>query len=564
MRFLDGLTQTAAKIKGDSFQPVAIPLSRIAQTGDFNQEEVDRRLLDKFLMAELAKEEGIVVNDFMVDEYLAQVRGYVPMSRNDMAQINREVNQGASAMEMIRRHLQFELAAQLMNNLVSVSISGANPRMPRVPNPLDAIELYTKSNRRIECQVLKVDVDTEKVSESPSESEIRKMFDEGKYSYPQIDLSKPGFKIGKKVRVQSFKANRDNFLQNEINKLTDAEVQAEYERLVAEENPIVMELVPDEVPPSIVDPNKANSDDPAPTEADMKQEDADAPPQATDDDGATETDPAPSQEKSTDADSNKKGEDKTADKEAEGGDDKKADDKGDGNSSGDENSGNEDGATLSMTPRAEQFVSTSVYQEPDGTEAKAQENQPKSGEESEEEVAKAQQESEPDKPGQAPTPQTKPVTEPANVAEKSSDAAAESANDGEPKAAAQDDQPDATKTAPVPGRSEDMIQGEQKSEPVLPGLADEPAKSQQRPKALVNCAQAIKESMKRLDATNAMKDALDRAENEIGAFRNRFTHGNLTMMKRRVVKNPFHQTSTKLPASTISNSAKPDWSILTS
>ena len=29
--------------------------------------------------------------------------------------------------------------------------------------------------------------------------------------------------------------------------------------------------------------------------------------------------------------------------------------------------------------------------------------------------------------------------------------------------------------------------------------------------------------MKRLDATNAMKDALDRAENEIGAFRNRFT-----------------------------------------
>ena len=86
-----------------------------------------------------------------------------------MKAINKEINQGRAAMEVVRRHLQLELAAQQMSNLAAVSIAGANPTQPRIPNPLDAIELYTKSNRQVEAQVYQI-------PESPCEANDRSIW----------------------------------------------------------------------------------------------------------------------------------------------------------------------------------------------------------------------------------------------------------------------------------------------------------------------------------------------------------------------------------------------------
>ena len=297
MRFLSAVQQTARKQKGESFNSLAIPISSIVPTGEFKEDEVDRRLLDKFLMAEMAKEEGIIVDDAMVDEYIAQVAGYVPFSRNDMVEINREANQGQAALEVVRRHLKLELAAQQASSLISVSIIGNNPRIARMPNPTDAIELYTKSTRRIECQILPIEVDPESISEQPSSTELRKIYDEGKYIYPQFDGETPGFKIGKKVKVQYFVANQDTFLQNEINKLTDAEVQAEYEKLVEQESPIVMETIPDESQPEI----PTGTEDAAPIldEIESDGEASDLPPPLIPDDagstGEEDSAPAPNE-----------------------------------------------------------------------------------------------------------------------------------------------------------------------------------------------------------------------------------------------------------------------------
>lgn len=498
MRFLDGLRFAAAKQKGDEFQSLAIPISRVAQGGNFNQDDVDVRLLYKILMNELAKEEGIVVNEDMVDEYLGQIRGYVPMSANDMAAINREVNQGQAAMESIRRHLQFELAAQQMDRLVAVTIEGSHPRIPRIPNPLDAIELYTKSNRRIECQVLPVEVNTDVVSESPSESEIRKIFDEGKYSYPQVDREKPGFKIGKKVRIQYFVANRDNFLQNEINKLTDAEVQAEYERLVAEEDSLVMELVPVENEPEINDPNEAGTDDAAPSQP--ENNDDDAAPKPSDDAAKSEDDSAPEiKAPSTTEEGESTGPETT----------EKSEDGGEGEQGAEENNEGGDGLAVSVANRSPQYVSTSIRQESE-EESKAESTQ-EAAQEKEEEEGGAQEKEDPE-------------SEEAKPAEKPQDPPAEAKDEQESStpAAGDEENQDAEKADPLPGSLEDMQKAApQQQDPVLPGLADEPAEPKRRPKALADCAQAIKESLKRADTTAAIKNALDRADAEIGTYRMR-------------------------------------------
>ena len=83
-----------------------------------------------------------------------------------------------------------------------------------------------------------------KVTEEPTAAELKKLYEKGKYQFPDPTGEEPGFKIGRKVNVQYLVADFETYLQNEMNKLSDEEVQKEYERLVEEEDDLVMEPVP--------------------------------------------------------------------------------------------------------------------------------------------------------------------------------------------------------------------------------------------------------------------------------------------------------------------------------
>ncbi len=475
IRFLQGLRSYAADKKGDNFQSLAIPIQPVAQGQDFQPDRVDEELFSRFLLAKKAEEEGLVVGDGMIEDYLALVAGNVPVSKAEMAAINKEVNQGQAGLEAIKRQLKIELAYQQM---YSFTLAG----IPMIPNPTDAIELYAKTSRRVECQVLPIAVDPESVKEEPTASEIRKIFEEGKIEYPDPQGIKPGFKIGKRVNVQYFVANRDTFLQNEINKLTDAEVQAEYERLVEAESAIVMEVIPDENMPTLDDPNNAADDDAPPTAEDESKKDDASTNDADKDSGG---DAAPTTNDKDPAPAN-------------------SDEKGDG------------GLSTTLTTVRSQYVSA-PRQEP--TEPSA------------EEIAKSV--------GETAGEQSPAETKPEESQEKQ----------GEPGAADQDDKsassaeqtPTPADVAPLPqvdpaasaaaAAAVEKVQGQ---EPVLPGLAVEKAediKPKMRPKPLIDCAQQVKESLKGEAATQAIDDALKRAEAELGAYRMMYTrwkYGNET------------------------------------
>jgi len=258
--FLQGLMNEARARKGDAYRPLADMIAPLQGGQNSQQTDIDQQLVSRLLMAETAKKEGIVVSDGVVDEYLAMLSGDAGFSNNDLIAINKKANQSSSSLENVRRHLEIELLAQQMRN---IRLTG----LPMIPNPTESMQLHGMFVEKVSCDVLPVSVEEyiSKVTETPSSLELKKIYEEGKTRYPDPTGREAGFKKRERVSIQYLMAEGETFIQNEINKLTDEAVQAEYDRLVKLENDLVMAPITDEVDDSIkIDiPPPATNDDKA-------------------------------------------------------------------------------------------------------------------------------------------------------------------------------------------------------------------------------------------------------------------------------------------------------------
>ncbi len=260
-RLLAGLEQHGRADREDEFVRLVSPISPIR---DGQQDYVDEQIISRQLMAEKAKEEGLLISNAMIDDYLAMSAGGAEVTPQLLKEINREVNGGRVPMAAIRRQLEVELLNQKM---MILSMSG----LPRVPNLTESVEHFGKTARKIECQVIPVSVsDYVDDSLSPTQSELRAIYEEGKLEFKDPSGKLPGFKTQRRMKLQYFAANFDSFLAKASASLTDKEIQAQYDELVAQESDLVMEIVPDDSPepPADLPPgdaaDDADSDDPAP------------------------------------------------------------------------------------------------------------------------------------------------------------------------------------------------------------------------------------------------------------------------------------------------------------
>ena len=279
-RFLGELRKQAEKKKGDPVNSLALPIAMIQ---DGKREMIDDQLITRYLMAERAKEEGMVVSDGMVNDYIAMFSGDVGFSKNDLEEINSVANNRYCSLQAVRERLKTELMANQMQIC-------ARSAIPFVPNPVEAMELYGRTMEQIECEVLPIEVAkyVSKVEGQPPAAEIKKLYEDGKFQFSDPTGERPGFKIGRKLNLQYVVADYQTFLQNEMNKLSDEDVQKEYDRLVEEKNDLVMEPIPVddaikiEPPPAETSGDDEISPPPAETEKPKtegaKPVDVDAPP----------------------------------------------------------------------------------------------------------------------------------------------------------------------------------------------------------------------------------------------------------------------------------------------
>lgn len=343
-RFVNRLTAAASQARDGKFRSVAIPIQWIPENTPVRQ--ADQQVARTYILAERAKQAGIVVSDTMVNDYISLLHNLVDFSEGDIAQINREANGEYSDIVEIRSHLKIELAAQQYALLLGAGL-------PSVISPTEAADYNSRMEKTVECTVLGLDVNDylDKVTEKPTNAELKKIFEEGRYRLVDPSGVEPGFKQPKRVRINYVAADFEDFLNAEKLKITDKQVQDEYARLVKEEDPLVMELVP-EVTPSNPDDDEApkpdDNDAPAPN-------DDDAAPAPPGDDDSTEENKDGDEEKGNESNS-ESGENTEENK--ENGDEKKEE-------NGDDN--------LSLNSSPTQFVS--VQEDGKSEEPPKQENQ---------------------------------------------------------------------------------------------------------------------------------------------------------------------------------------------
>ncbi len=484
-RFLEALRSEAVAKKGDEFRSLAQPIPPIQMGQQFQQSMVDEQLIERMMLAQKAEEEGVVVSDGVLDDYLALASGDAGFSRNDLEQINRDVNQNGCSLENIRRHLKIELLAMQMR---MYSMAG----MTMIPNPLESMQLYARATERIECQVLPISVEqyVSKIDAEPSKSELKKIYEEGKYDFPDPTGKKPGFKRRDKVKLEYLVGELETFIQNEMNKLTDEQVQAKYESLLEEKSDLVMEPIPDaaedsikitDPPPALPNEDKQNSGDGG--QAGPDADSVDPPPALTEPEKSqTESDPPKTEEgKSNTPDSEAKTEaaKSATEKASEGSSagatgDEKTDDK---NESGDQ--------SINVVQNRYQFVSLR-QEETESSEATAQE----SGAENKTETKTA---------GDDATAQ-------AGTGGQESDAgSSQSASTSDPEAVqktpATDESVGPSATVQVPDQTTD----------IQPLVESQQPETKKRPRPLKDVADAVKRSMVEADARKAMEEAVKKA-----------------------------------------------------
>ncbi|MCP4775332.1 MAG: hypothetical protein GY880_13940, partial [Planctomycetaceae bacterium] len=234
--FLDGVRQATEKKFGGERRPFVMPISPINSN---RPEVVDGELISRYIFAQLAAEEGVVASDGMVDDYLEQLSSGANFSRQDYEAINNQVNSKYSTMSRIRERLKIELLANQMLLFGTLGISGS-------PNVTEAVQLFSRTTDQVECEVLPIDVTKmeSQITDEPDSTVLKALYEEGKYDFPTANGEKPGFKMGPRLRLQYFAADFQSFLQKEMNKLSDEDVQKEYERLVAAKDEMVLEPLP--------------------------------------------------------------------------------------------------------------------------------------------------------------------------------------------------------------------------------------------------------------------------------------------------------------------------------
>ena len=278
IRFLEALERASREQNEKSFNSVPSQLRIQPVPQNIPPNDLDAYVMERILYAKAAEDQGVVVNDAMVNDHFQQIATNSGFKQVDWELINQSANGDHVELVEIRNQMKIELAHKIYQVMM---YSG----LPNSPNPTEAANGFLRFNQLTECSTypLKVVDYLTKVEDEPSNSELKKLYEEGKYRVPDGAYLEPGFKQNKRVNVQYLYGDPNVFLENEMRNVTDAEVQAKYEELVEAEDGLVMEQIPPEE-------TELNEDAPEPGDAPTPPQDIESTDPSL---GGSSDDPAP-------------------------------------------------------------------------------------------------------------------------------------------------------------------------------------------------------------------------------------------------------------------------------
>lgn len=214
-------------------------------------------IFQKRVLAAKAAEMGIVISDDAVLEFLDRLSDGLLKKEDFERLLSRTL--GPSSERRVTPAQVFEQLKQELagENLVQFINAGMGAH-----TPVAAWNNFNRLNRRVKLEVLPLKVEDFKaqVKQEPKEAELKELYEKHKADFGHPQIPTPGFRQWKQVAFEYFKIEFDKFLAEELPKVTDAEIQKEYDEGVARGEYRVQELPAADVPKK-EDAPKAEADD---------------------------------------------------------------------------------------------------------------------------------------------------------------------------------------------------------------------------------------------------------------------------------------------------------------
>ena len=249
-RFLAQLAQTALAANATpETDPSLLPVSS-------DQDSGIRDVANILLQADEARRLGVTVNDVVVDNFLRRVGGDNGFTEGDYMVLLKESTSGQLSLARLKEHLKVELAALRLQDIMFSGMGSpsgqvnqvrmAGPPVPFV-TPIAAVSSQERTTNKVTIEFVKIEVEPflEQVEESPSPTEVRKLYEQGAVQFPSFQKNTPGFRVPDKAVIQWFKTDQESFLPD-VESITKDRIVEEYNRRVEAKDLSVIDSGSDE------------------------------------------------------------------------------------------------------------------------------------------------------------------------------------------------------------------------------------------------------------------------------------------------------------------------------
>ncbi len=178
--------------------------------------------VETMVLAERAKQMGLVITDQMINDLIKQVSGDNLTPAEVQAVVQNLQPQRPVSVPKLFDALRTELLASKYRDLFAQSLA-------EIP-PAQRFEYYSRLNRRAKAEVMQLAVaDFVGQVADPSESELKTFYEKYKDQLPDPTSPEPGFKEPRRASFQYFKGNVDQLTEKLKDQVTEEEIKKYYE-----------------------------------------------------------------------------------------------------------------------------------------------------------------------------------------------------------------------------------------------------------------------------------------------------------------------------------------------
>ncbi len=233
MQFLQALGREVIKDGGMPKVPgfVYDPTRKVIQSVGLQAIETDISMCRIILLVERGKQLGVNLDRKAVDDFFYRYCDRKINSKR-FEEILRETVGRELSIQALYKQMELELTASIMEGLV---LAGVNFEGNPLVTPGNLWQNYLRFNQaaRVEAYPILTRDFVSQVKETPSEADIRALYETGASNFPSPNSPLPGFRRRYQADLEYVSGSFNKMVEEEVKKIPEDAIKAEYERMVA-------------------------------------------------------------------------------------------------------------------------------------------------------------------------------------------------------------------------------------------------------------------------------------------------------------------------------------------